>query len=75
MGSNPAVAFPIEAYSAAAARPPVNSLLFIVLAFLTHPIADRKESAVWRLEGLLIEQLLRKRRYLMDEIAPRDFKQ
>src|ERR1700733_10878532 len=37
-GSNPA--FPIEADSAAAARPPVNSLLFILLAFLAHPIAD-----------------------------------
>jgi hypothetical protein len=34
--SNPA--FPIEAYSAAAARPPVNSLLFILLAFSANPV-------------------------------------
>src|SRR5580692_3810963 len=33
-GSSSAEAFPIEAYNAAAARPPVNSLLFIPPAFL-----------------------------------------
>src|SRR5580658_814243 len=53
-GSSPAEAFPIEAYSAAAARPPVNSLLFIVLAFLAHPIADRKAILVKQIRGLEI---------------------
>jgi hypothetical protein len=38
-GSNPA--FPIEAYNAAAARPPVNSLLFILPAFEFHAGALR----------------------------------
>src|ERR1700722_10248827 len=53
-GSDPA--FPIEAYSAAAAKPPVNSLLFILLAFLAHPIADRKAILVEESRGLEIRR-------------------
>jgi hypothetical protein len=38
-GSNPAEALPIEGWSAAAARPLVNSLRFILLASLPKPVA------------------------------------